>query len=212
MKTLCSIIFLLSGMISLYSQSGTIKGMVLDQQSELPVVGATVELLGDSNLTGTVSDLDGYFVLNDVPFGRNAIRISYLGYESTTLPNIDVSAGKEVLLSIFLRESIENLNEVVVTANTIKDQAQNDMATTSARQFSLEEVNRYAGGRSDVARLAANFAGVSAPDDSRNDIVIRGNSPTGVLWRIEGIPVPSPNHFSTFGTTGSPSVHLIPIY
>ncbi|MCZ8284120.1 MAG: TonB-dependent receptor, partial [Bacteroidia bacterium] len=70
--------------------------------------------------------------------------------------------------------------------------------------FSMEEVNRYAGGRSDPSRLAANFAGVSSPDDSRNDIVIRGNSPTGVLWRIEGLNIPNPNHFSTIGTTGGP--------
>jgi hypothetical protein len=84
------------------------------------------------------------------------------------------------------------------------------MAAISARQFSVEEVNRFSGGRSDVGRLASNFAGVSAPDDSRNDIVIRGNSPTGVLWRIEGIPIPSPNHFSTFGTTGSPVSALNP--
>lgn len=68
----------------------------------------------------------------------------------------------------------------------------------------MEEVNRYAGGRSDAARLASNFAGVSTPDDSRNDIVIRGNSPTGVLWRIEGMNVPNLNHFATIGTTGGP--------
>jgi hypothetical protein len=66
----------------------------------------------------------------------------------------------------------------------------------------MEEVNRYAGGRSDPARLAANFAGVSAPDDSRNDIVIRGNSPVGVLWRIDGVNVTNPNHFVSVGTTG----------
>ena len=78
------------------------------------------------------------------------------------------------------------------------------MASISARTFSLEEVNRYAGGRSDVARLAGNFAGVATADDSRNDIVIRGNSPTGVLWRLEGIPIPNPNHFSTTGSTGGP--------
>jgi hypothetical protein len=58
--------------------------------------------------------------------------------------------------------------------------------------------------------LATNFAGVSAPDDSRNDIVVRGNSPSGLLWRIEGIPVPSPNHFSSLGTTGSPVSALNP--
>ena len=191
-------------MSALFAQTGTIKGTVLDQQAEIPVIGATVELLNTTETTGVITDVDGYFVLENVPAGRNVIRISYLGYESITLPNIDVTTGKDVVLDIGLQESIQNLAEVVVSANTVKDQAQNEMATISARQFSVEEVNRYAGGRSDVARLASNFAGVSAPDDSRNDIVIRGNSPTGVLWRLEGIPIPSPNHFGAFGTTGSP--------
>ncbi|MEZ5042301.1 MAG: TonB-dependent receptor [Saprospiraceae bacterium] len=194
----------------LLAQTGTIKGTILDQQSEIPLIGATVELLNASSTTGAVTDVDGYFILTNVPLGRNVIRVSYLGYESLTQPNIDVSSGKDVILNISLQESVNQIQEVVVTAQTIKDQAQNDMATVSARQFSVEEVNRYSGGRSDVARLASNFAGVSAPDDSRNDIVIRGNSPTGVLWRIEGIPVPSPNHFSTFGTTGSPVSALNP--
>lgn len=210
MKNLFALCLFITFFVGLSAQTGTIKGTVLDQQSEIPIIGATVELLGTESSNGAITDLDGYFVLSDVPVGRNVIRISYLGYETITLPNIDVSSGKDVILNLSLQESVQQLNEVVVTANTVKDRAQNEMATISARQFSVEEVNRYAGGRSDVARLASNFAGVSAPDDSRNDIVIRGNSPTGVLWRIEGIPVPSPNHFSTFGTTGSPVSALNP--
>ena len=103
-----------------------------------------------------------------------------------------------------MEESLIEIEEIVITAATDKDKSINDMATVSSRQFSMEEVNRFSGGRSDVGRLAGNFAGVSTADDSRNDIVIRGNSPTGLLWRLEGIPIPSPNHFSTVGTTGGP--------
>jgi len=136
--------------------------------------------------------------------------VSYLGYEGVTIPNIELSAGKEVYLEIGIEESIEQLNEIVISAEVEKDRAQNEMATISARTFSMEEVNRYSGGRSDIGRLAANFAGVSTSDDARNDIVIRGNSPTGVLWRLEGIPIPSPNHFSTLGTTGGPVSALNP--
>ena len=115
-----------------------------------------------------------------------------------------MTSGKEVVLEIKLEESVEQLDEVVISANGKKELPNNEMAKVSARTFSLEEVTRYSGGRNDVARLAASFAGVSAPNDSRNDIVVRGNSPTGLLWRIEGIPVPTTNHFSTFGTTGGP--------
>lgn len=210
MKRLSILFTFLISFSTLWAQTGTIKGTVLDQQSEIPIIGATVELISSDQGFGVVTDVDGYFSMSNVPLGRNVIRISYLGYETMTLPNIDVSSGKDVLVNVTLQESIAELSEVVVTAKTNKDQAQNEMAAISARQFSVEEVNRYSGGRSDVARLASNFAGVSAPDDSRNDIVIRGNSPTGVLWRIEGIPVPSPNHFSTFGTTGSPVSALNP--
>jgi hypothetical protein len=210
MKSVWTVFIYIISLTYLTAQTGTIKGTVLDQQSEMPLIGATVELIASKDKIGVVTDMDGYFILTGVPIGRNAIRISYLGYESLTLPNIDVSSGKDVILNIEIQESVEQLSEVVVSAKSIKDEAKNEMATISARQFSVEEVNRYSGGRSDVARLASNFAGVSAPDDSRNDIVIRGNSPTGVLWRIEGVPVPSPNHFSTFGATGSPVSALNP--
>ncbi|MEM6804266.1 MAG: TonB-dependent receptor [Bacteroidota bacterium] len=210
MKSVFLAIVLLLSAVFLSAQSGSIQGNVLDQQSETPLFGATVQLLNVEPTLGTITNEEGYFSLKGVPVGRNAIRITYLGYESLTLPNIEVTAGKDVILTLNLKESLVQVDEVLIVDETIKDKAQNEMVSISARQFSLEEVNRYAGGRSDVARLAANFAGVSAPDDSRNDIVIRGNSPTGVLWRIEGIPVPNPNHFSTIGTTGGPVSALNP--
>ncbi|MCB9053558.1 MAG: carboxypeptidase-like regulatory domain-containing protein [Lewinellaceae bacterium] len=210
MKKIPLILAFFSLLSMLSAQTGTVKGTVLDQQSEMPVIGATVQLVGAETPVGAITDIDGYFVLEKVPAGRNVLQVQYVGYEMLTLPNVEVSTGKDVILNIAIQEKVSQLNEVVVVAKTIKDRPQNDMAAVSARQFSVEEVNRFSGGRSDVARLASNFAGVSAPDDSRNDIVIRGNSPTGVLWRIEGIPVPNPNHFSTFGTTGSPVSALNP--
>jgi hypothetical protein len=208
-KLFGTLVILCSLAWALQAQTQVVKGQILDKQSEMPLIGAAVELIGGET-TGTVSDIDGYFRLDNVPVGRQGLRITYLGYNSITLPNVVVTAGKEVILNIALEESVEQLDEVVVTAESIKDRAQNDMATVSARTFSLEEVNRFSGGRSDVARLAGNFAGVSTADDSRNDIVIRGNSPTGVLWRLEGIPIPNPNHFSTLGTTGGPVSALNP--
>lgn len=196
--------------LGLFAQTQTVKGTIIDKQSEVPLIGAAVEVVDNANSIGTTTDFDGYFRLENVPIGRQTIRISYLGYHTITIPNVVVTTGKEVVLNVGLEESIEQLDEIVVTAEVEKDKAQNEMATISARTFSVEEVNRFSGGRSDVARLAGNFAGVSTADDSRNDIVIRGNSPTGVLWRLEGIPIPNPNHFSTLGTTGGPVSALNP--
>jgi len=188
------------------SESGptqTIRGVVIDKQSQTPIPGANVTLPGTNPLKGSVSDTEGRFKITDVKVGRYDLKISYLGYKEIVLPNTIVTAGKEVVMEIGMEENISSLQEVVVSGSK-KNETQNEMVSVSGRSFSMEEVNRYAGGRSDPSRLAANFAGVSSPDDSRNDIVIRGNSPTGVLWRIEGLNIPNPNHFSTVGTTGGP--------
>lgn len=201
-------------LVSLYTvvswaQTGVIKGRVTDKQSEVPLAGVAVALVGFESLSA-VTDDNGQYQIANVPLGRQTLNASYLGYMSSTVPNIDVNAGKEVIVNLSLTENFNQLNEVVVKAEVSKVKAINKMAAVSTRQFTVEEVNRYAGGRSDVARLVSNFAGVSAANDSRNDIVVRGNSPAGMLWRIEGVPVPSPNHFATLGTTGSPVSALNP--
>ncbi len=192
------------------AQTGVIKGTVIDKQSENPLMGATIELLNTNIATGVVTDFDGKFILKEVPLGRQTILVSYIGFESSTIPNLEVTTGKDIVVTVALIESFNSLDEVIVTSNTNKDRAINKLATVSARQFGVEEVGRFSGGRNDVGRLAANFAGVSAPDDSRNDVIIRGNSPTGLLWRLEGIPIPNPNHYSSAGTTGGPVSALNP--
>ncbi len=204
------VLLLLLGAQAMWAQTQTIRGIVADRQSEMPLIGATVELLNSAGVQGAVTDVDGSFALTGVPVGRRELRVSYLGYEPATLTNVLVTAGKEVILDIRLEESLVSLSEVVVKAGNDKDKAVNDLATISARQFNTEEVMRFSGGRNDVGRLVANFAGVAASNDARNDIIIRGNSPTGVLWRLEGIPIPNPNHFSTLGTTGGPVSALNP--
>ena len=194
---------------TLTAQNGTIKGQIIDKQSETPIAGATIALI-NLEKRSAISDSSGNFTLKNVPLRRQTLNVSFVGYTPAAVPDIDVTSGKDVFLTIALIESLIKLEEIVIKAEPNKAKAINTMAAVSTRQFSLEEVNRYAGGRSDVARLVSNFAGVSAANDSRNDIVVRGNSPSGMLWRIEGIPVPSPNHFSTLGTTGSPVSALNP--
>lgn len=206
-----NIAFLVLSFFSLlsYAQTGVIRGKIIDKQSEKPINGAIIELIGNNSIQ-TVSDVDGNFKLMNIPIGRQNLSISYEGYEATLVSDLDVTTGKDNLVNIMLTEKFNTLDEVVVSSGSNKAKPVNKMAMVSAKQFSPEEVNRYAGGRSDVARLVSNFAGVSTGDDSRNDIVVRGNSPSGMLWRIEGIPVPNPNHFATLGTTGGPVSALNP--
>lgn len=136
--------------------------------------------------------------------GRNNFTFTFIGYEPVVMKNITVSSGKELVLEVEMTERVTELEEVTVKAYQ-KGEVLNKMATISARSFSIEETERYAGSWSDPARMATNFAGVlTSSNDTRNDIIIRGNSPTGLLWRLEGVDIPNPNHFAVQGTSGGP--------
>jgi hypothetical protein len=211
MKRFISTLFLfISLMTGLFAQqtTQTVKGRVIDEAAKYPVAGATVVLIQPEGqpLIGTSTDPDGYFSLKNVPIGRQTIKISFVGYNEQLIPNLIVTAGKEVVLNIALIEMVNALDEVVVSYDRSQDEkvTNNEMATLSARPFNLEDTKRYAGALGDPARMAANFAGVVSGNDSRNDIVVRGNSPTGMLWQFEGLNIPNPNHFGAFGTTGGP--------
>lgn len=182
----------------------TIKGNIIDKDAEYPLIGVNVILISDDESYGTSTDIEGNFKLENVPIGRQVLQISYIGYKTITLPNILVSTGKENFLNIQMEEELNKLDEVVITAQADKRKSVNEMATISARSLTMEEATRYSGSLGDVARMAQNFAGVSGASDDRNDIIVRGNSPSSVLWRMEGVDIPSPNHWSTLGTTGGP--------
>lgn len=204
MKKLLLPIFILAVTLqTANAQLQTIRGVVKDKQSQFPLPGVIVTIVNSDPLKGVTTDVDGKFKLTDVAPGRYDLKFTFLGYKEIISSSVVITSGKEFVLDMGMEENISSLNTVEVLG-TKKNETNNELISVSGRSFSMEEVNRYAGGRSDPGRLAANFAGVSAPDDSRNDIVVRGNSPTGVLWRIEGLNVPNPNHFATVGTTGGP--------
>lgn len=186
------------------AQTQVVKGTVKDADTQMTLPGATVVLTGSDPVIGAITDMDGRFRLEAVPVGRQQLQVSFIGYKPSVVPNVLVTAGKEVVLDIGLQASVQELQAVEIKGERSKDRPANELAKVSARTFSLEEVTRYSGGRNDVARLASNFAGVSTANDARNDIVVRGNSPTGLLWRIEGLPIGTTNHFGTLGTTGGP--------
>lgn len=182
----------------------TVRGTVLDEQSGNYLYNATVMAEGVTSSVAAITDSAGNFKLQNVPIGRQTIRVSLVGYEEAVVQNIEITSSKEVVMEIRLKERIKKLAEVVFTSGRQKNKALNEAAVVSARQFSVDEAVRYSGTRNDPSRMAQNFAGVSGTNDARNDIVIRGNSPAGVLWRMDGIDIPNPNHYSTLGSTGGP--------
>jgi len=170
----------------------TVRGAILDMDSRLPLIGATVVIAGSDPLIGTTTDVNGNFKLEHVPIGRIALQTSYIGYESKTTSDIVINSGKESVLDITMQESVVNLSEVVIKANK-KGEAINDMAIISARSISHEETKRYAGGYDDPSVILNNFAGI-ATSQTTNDIIVRGNSPKYIQWRLEGTEITAPNH------------------
>lgn len=181
-----------------------ITGVIRDNITREPLPGANVVLIGFSPIIGTVSNADGKFILEGIGVGTVSLKISFIGYKTVEIMNRELRPAKALNLNIFMEEMIMTGDEVVITAGVDKRASINTMASVSTRTFSVDETRRYAGSRGDVARMASNYAGVQIATDSRNDIVVRGNSPSGLQYRLEGMEIPNPNHYGAFGTSGGP--------
>ncbi|KPL14197.1 MAG: hypothetical protein AMS26_11590 [Bacteroides sp. SM23_62] len=177
------------------SYTQTIKGIVVDADSRIELVGANILIVGSDPSLTTISGLNGHFRLEKVPLGRHTIQVSYVGYEQFVMSDVPVTTGKEVILDIAMKESAIQVDEVTIMANKKTQTNLNAMTSVSGRMFSVEESKRYAGGFYDPARMAESFAGISSTGGDDNELIIRGNSPRGLLWRLEGIEIPNPNHF-----------------
>jgi hypothetical protein len=172
-----------------------IKGIVCDKETRTPLAGANIIVQGSNPLNGTASDSAGRFRLKS-SVGRVSLIISYTGYEDLKVNDILVATGKEVELTVELREKIQTTGEIFITASADKQSSVNQMASISTSTVRTDDALRYAGGFYDPSRIVNGFAGVlTANSDESNDIVIRGNSSRGLLWRLEGIEIPNPNHF-----------------
>lgn len=204
---LSSILLLGSVFTALAQQPGitrSVRGTILDTDNRQPVPGAVVVVVGSDPLLSGASDMDGRFLIHGVRTGRIDLRVRSMGYQEVLLPNVLVDAGKETVLTVLMESSAATMEEVAVTADRPREQVRNDMAELSVRKISVEETSRIAGGINDPARTVTVFPGVAGDATGDNSIVVRGNSPKGVLWRLEGMEIPNPNHFSDEGTTGGP--------
>ena len=191
-------------MIAAYASTAqitqTIRGKVVDQVLQTALPGATV-ILAESNQQ-TVSDSTGNFSFHNIPVGTWTLQASYVGYQDAFAANIMVTSGKEQVITISMLPSLTDDNNVIVKGNSKKNKPLNSASVVSARAFTVEETQRYAAAVNDPLRMATAFAGVIGADDGNNNIVIRGNAPNGLLWRMEGIEIPNPNHFAASGSSG----------
>ncbi len=182
----------------------TVRGTLVDFDTKTEISFAKVQILESNPTLGAIANEYGEFRIENVPVGRFTLKITAFGYQELTIPNLLLESGKEKVLNLEMQSDVQVADEIVVKARTDKSESINKMATVSSKTFTVEETNRYAGSINDPARMVASFAGVVGDSDGNNDIVVRGNSSRGILWRLEGIDIPNPNHFANNGTTGGP--------
>jgi hypothetical protein len=178
----------------------TVKGTVVEKDVQAPLVGANIVLVGSMPLIGTTSDENGRFRLGKIPLGRQTFQVSFVGYDGVFLKNIVVIAGKELDLTVEMTPSVFEQNAVVISSKNEKRQPINELSLVSTRQISVEETQRFAASINDPLRMVTSLAGVRGGGEG-NEIIIRGNAPNGLLWRLEGIDIPNPNHFANVGTS-----------
>ena len=208
MKGFLVIVIVALSSVTLFAQNQleqTVRGVVMEKNTQELLPRAAVIISANGKEYTAVTDDKGEFTISGIPVGRCNIAVSMLGFTPYVSNSILVYSGKETVLEIALEEKIIALEGVTITPKVDKELPLNQMAAVSARMLSNEEANRYAGTfAGDPARMVAGFAGVTASNDTRNDIIIRGNSPIGVLWRLDGFEIPNPNHFGAIGAAGGP--------
>lgn len=203
MKQLFTLALVLMSTICFSQSTQNIYGTVFDKDTRQFIIGASISIEGTSPLIGTVTDENGSFILENVPIGRHALRCQYIGYSVFLSEGIIVNSVKENFIEIGLVEEAILIDGVVVKGLRYGNEPINEASIVSTRSFSVEETERIPAGANDPGRMALAYPGVQqGRDDGENDVIIRGNSSFGMLWRLEGIDIPNPNHFARPGTSG----------
>lgn len=205
MRLFTTVLICLCSFMTFAQITQSVRGKIVDNETNFPLLGVKVQIFTQdtTKIYRTRTDENGEFELKYIPIGKHELLADYISYEVKVV-TITVNSGKETIVQLALSEKFEAIAEEVVVNGKRTNQTLNELSLISSQQFSVEETNRYPGSRSDPARMASNFAGVQGADDSRNDIIVRGNSPLGVVWKVEGVDIPNPSHFATSGSSGGP--------
>ncbi|MGE0772257.1 MAG: carboxypeptidase-like regulatory domain-containing protein [Cyclobacteriaceae bacterium] len=188
-----------------HAQTGSVTGRVIEESSQLPLVGANVILENTDPLIGATSDADGYFKLDARPGSYN-ITASVIGFRPITKFNVVITSGNVNTLNFELEEEPRQLGEVVVEARKTAE-ATTIETPLSIQRLTTEEIKSNPGGNFDISRVIQALPGVGGATgvaSFRNDIIIRGGAPNENVYYLGGIEVPIINHFSTQGSAGGP--------
>ena len=185
----------------IYSQiEGAINGYVFDSKSQLPLFGANVVIEGAEK--GAISDENGFFEISEIKPQSYNLTISYIGYQPKKIFNVIVKSKGNQTLEIYLMESTQELDEVILFESPFKKSKETPL---SINTFSRVEIESYPGADNDVTKVVQSMPGLSpSVGGFRNDIIIRGGAPNETVYYLDEIEIPNINHFSTQGSAGGP--------
>lgn len=186
--------------------TGIVTGTIVDEDTREPLIGVTVTTQDVS--VGTVTGIDGTYRL-ELPTGSVSLRASYVGYAIDTRENLLITSGNIAQVNFELRSSSVGLEEVIVRASDQVTAAAADRVTPlSIQKLTADEIRSNPGGNFDISRVVQVLPGVGGSQGSgggpRNDLIIRGGGPGENVFYLDGIEIPTINHFSTQGASGGP--------
>lgn len=179
--------------------AGTVQGVVVDAETEVPLVGATLILMPDE--IGTTTDLDGRYKFSNVAAGSYTLRVSYIGFKTRFIPDVIVRPGRATQSNVSLQPAIFEGEEIVVSAGYFDEV---DQEPTSMTTYSAEEIRRAAGAGGDISRIISSLPSLAKVNDQQNSLVVRGGNPMENAFYVDNIEIPNINHFPTQGSSGGP--------
>ncbi|MDZ7261033.1 MAG: carboxypeptidase-like regulatory domain-containing protein, partial [candidate division KSB1 bacterium] len=197
--TLLFVLILFSVNVLAQPGSGKITGQVVDKAIQIPLPG--VNILVEGTTLGAASDIQGHFVILQVPAGSHHLRFRMMGYKELVLPNVVVNPGRTTILQAELEATVLETEEIVVTAGYFQEARD---AVVSNRSMDFEEIRGDPGSAEDVQRVVQALPAVVSGADQDNEIIVRGGMPGENLFVMDNIEIPNPNHFVIQGTTGGP--------
>lgn len=193
--------FFLLGILAfqVVAQSGRIEGRVFDARTNEPLPFTNIILRGTN--IGTTADLDGNFIFTGVTPGYTQLMASSVGYEVYTSEDFMVTNAKTTFVNLPMTPTSVDLETVVVRASPfVRDRE----SPVSLRRLNISEIERNPGSNRDISKMLQSLPGVASTPAQRNDVIVRGGGPSENSFYLDGIEIPTINHFSTQGASGGP--------
>jgi len=197
-RTYIILSLLLLNIIS-FAQNGTIEGRIFNAKNNDPLPFVNVIIFGTT--TGVTSDIDGKFVFKDVKPGYVKLETSFVGFQKYVTTEFMVTKSKKAFIEIGMNEMVVNLQQVEIKEKPFEKSSETPL---SMQKIGIQEIEKSAGANRDISKVIQALPGVGSGAAYRNDIIVRGGSPSENKFYLDDVEIPNLNHFATQGASGGP--------